>query len=55
MRYIIDCWNLDDRVSVERRRWSETCMSDVFRISLIQKLAGLFVVVSKCRKITVIF
>ena len=35
MRYIIDCWNLDDSSRREKRRWSETCMSDVVRISLI--------------------
>ena len=31
MRYIIDCWNLGVIVVpvVEKRRWSETCMSDV--------------------------
>ena len=48
MRHIIDCWNLDDSSRREKRSWSETCMSDVARISLILKLAGLFVIVSKC-------
>ena len=43
MRYIIDCWNLDISYRREKRRWSETCMSDVVRIPLIWKLAGLFV------------
>ena len=35
MRYIIDCWHLDISSRKEKRRWSETCMSDVVRISLI--------------------
>ena len=35
MRYIIDCWNLDISSCREKRGWSETCMSDVVRISLI--------------------
>ena len=35
MRYIIDCWSLDDSSRREKRRWSETCMSDVVRISVI--------------------
>ena len=55
MKYIIDCWNLDDSSRREKRRWSETCMSDVVRISLIEKLMGFFVVASKCRHITEIF
>ena len=35
MRYIIACWNLDVSSRREKRRWSETHMSDVVRISLI--------------------
>ena len=35
MRYIINCWNPDDSSRREKRRWSEMCISDVVRISLI--------------------
>ena len=55
MRYITDCWNLDDSSRREKRRWSETCMPDVVQMSLIKKLAGLFVVASKCRQTTGMF
>ena len=55
MKYIIDCWNLDDSSRREKRRWSEACMSDVVRVSLFEKLVGLFVVASKYRQITGIF
>ena len=51
----MDCCNLDVSSRREKRRRSEMCMSDVVRIFLIKKLAGLFVVSSKCRHITGIF
>ena len=35
IRYIIDCWNVNISSRREKRRWSETCMSDFVRISLI--------------------